>query len=553
LFLTDELVRTWARAGTGTGVFWPTNRLSEWLLKRFIARTPEKWLVMGLVTPANSSLDDVSLSNLSSRLSEHGVLLSGWELLGTTTLKRVRDRLWLLVLPIVLLVLVSLWLAFRRLTEVLLGVAVLLLSGLCLLATMALCGWSWNLLNLMALPLVLGTGVDYGLFMQLALRRHGGDVRLVRRSVGRALLLCGGTAIAGFGSLAWSSNAGMASLGKVCAVGIGANMVISVFLLPAWWRRTCAAPGARASERSPAEEVPNSPPAFYQLGLWRVGLAVVRTLPPWLVNACCLLMAELYFRIQRPRREVVVQNLLPAVSGDRSLAEKTARRLYRNFGLKLADLWRVESGLPVHNRVTRAEEQEMIRTAWARGRGVLFITVHLGNWEHGGLLLADIGIRLTVLTRPEPEDGLTALRSASRARWGIETLIVGRDQFAFVEVIRRLENGAALAISLDRPQERSSVLVELFGQPFRASIAAAELARASGCALIGVTIVRRREGYAVKVLPEFGYDRPGLGSREARRELTRQIMRAFEPEIREHLDQWYHFIPIWPTDPQGGD
>ena len=292
------------------------------------------------------------------------------------------------------------------------------------------------------------------------------------------------------------------------------------------------------------------PSSFYQLGLWRFGLAVVRMLPAWLVKACCAAAAELYFRIQRSRREVVVQNLLPAVSGNRPLAEKTARRLYRNFGLKLADLWQVENGVPVHNWVTRPEEQEVIRTAWARGRGVLFITLHLGNWEHGGLLLADMGIKLTVLTRPEPEDGLTDLRTASRARWGIETLIVGRDQFAFVEVIKRLQDGAALAISIDRPPERNSVLVELFGQPFRASMAAAELARASGCALIGVTIVRGREGYAVRVLPEFVYDRRALGSHEARRELTRQIMRAFEPEIREHLDQWYHFVPIWPDTPQ---
>src|ERR1019366_6709607 len=100
---------------------------------------------------------------------------------------------------------------------------------------MAVAGWSWNLMNLMALPLMLGAGVDYTIFIQLALRRHGGDLGLVRRSVGRALMLCGATAMAGFGSLGWSSNPGMASLGRVCAVGIGANMIISVFLLPAWW------------------------------------------------------------------------------------------------------------------------------------------------------------------------------------------------------------------------------------------------------------------------------------------------------------------------------
>ena len=106
----------------------------------------------------------------------------------------------------VALVLLSLWLAFYRFTEVLLSLSILFISGLCLLAVMSLAGWSWNLLNLMALPLILGTGVDYSIFMRLALRRHDGDLKMAYRSVGRALLLFGGTAVSGFGSLAWSSN-----------------------------------------------------------------------------------------------------------------------------------------------------------------------------------------------------------------------------------------------------------------------------------------------------------------------------------------------------------
>jgi lauroyl/myristoyl acyltransferase len=129
----------------------------------------------------------------------------------------------------------------------------------------------------------------------------------------------------------------------------------------------------------------------------------------------------------------------------------------------------------------------------------------------------------------------------------VDTLIIGDDGFAFVEVIKQLQAGADLAVSLDRPPDRGGVPVEFFGQPFEASLAAAELARASGCALIGVTIVRRPAGYAVKVLPEFAYDRQALGKREARRELTQQILRAFEPEIRENIDQWYQFTPIWPS------
>jgi len=141
------------------------------------------------------------------------------------------------------------------------------------------------------------------------------------------------------------------------------------------------------------------------------------------------------------------------------------------------------------------------------------------------------------------------MRKAARARYGVDTLIIGEDSFAFVEVIKQLQAGADMAVSLDRPPDRGGVPVDFFGKPFDASLAAAELARASGCALVGVTIVRRPDGYAVKVLPEFVYDRKALGSREARRELTQQILRAFEPEIRKDIEQWYQFTPIWPRIP----
>jgi predicted RND superfamily exporter protein len=129
-----------------------------------------------------------------------------------------------------------LWLAFRNLKQVALSLVTLAFSGICLAAAMDLLGWDWNILNLMALPLLLGMGVDFGIHIQLALRRHHGDLLAVRRSVGRALLLAGSTTIAGFGSLAFSTNAGMASLGKVCALGIALTLVVAVYLLPVWWR-----------------------------------------------------------------------------------------------------------------------------------------------------------------------------------------------------------------------------------------------------------------------------------------------------------------------------
>ena len=235
--LANGIFDTWQRATQTRGTFWPTNELDRWIFDKLVARTPTNFYALGFLY-SSSTNSAVALDALQQQLepeNETGVWLSGWQLLGRAVLGKVMGNLWKLVLPMVGLVFLSLWLAFRRPQEILLSLSILILSGLILMAVMRLTGWSWNLLNLMGLPLILGTGVDYSIFMQLALRRYHGDLQVAHRAVGRALLLCGATAAAGFGALTFSSNAGMASLGQVCAVGIGSNMLISVFLLPTWW------------------------------------------------------------------------------------------------------------------------------------------------------------------------------------------------------------------------------------------------------------------------------------------------------------------------------
>ncbi len=246
-----------------------------------------------------------------------------------------------------------------------------------------------------------------------------------------------------------------------------------------------------------------------------------------------------------PARFSVVSDNLRAVVGD-ARANEEAARLFGRFGIKLCDLWRYEAGLPVQDQFRELTGWENLRSAVETGRGVLLITIHLGNWEFGAPLLAARGIRLLVLTQPEPGDGFTEMRRSARERWGIETFVVGEDPFAFVEIIKRLQAGRAVALLMDRPPPGSGVEVELFGQPFMASIAAAELARASGCMLVPAFIPKTGTGYAAHILQPVAYDRATLNSRASRTALTAEILRVFEPAIRKHPDQWFHFVPLWP-------
>ncbi len=546
LALTDRVLDTWQRASASTDTFWPTNPMSQWIFNKLAARTPTNDFALGLINPLTDASTKVSsLAILETELPHHETWLSGWELLGSAIFTRVQANMWKVVAPMAVLVLLSLYLAFRRPPEILLSLAVLGLSGLCLLTVMKFAGWAWNLLNLMGIPLVLGTGVDYSIFMLLALRRFHGDLGMAYNAVGRALLLCGATAVAGFGSLSLSTNAGMASLGQVCAVGIGSNMLLAIFLLPIWWYQV----ERRRLRRVNSAEVraPSAPSSLYRSEFWRVGLLLVRVLPTGVAAGLSRLLVGSYYLLAGHRREVVVQNLLPALGGDRETAQAAAKDLFQNFGRKLVDLWRFEAGLPIDHLFGQTTGWEYFQQAQAEKRGILLLTPHLGNWEFGGPLLTGRGVTLQVLTLAEPGEEFTKLRQQSRARWKIETLVVRNDPLAFVEVIRRLEEGATVALLMDRPPPATAVNVKLFGRQFPASIAAAELARASGCVLLPVYLPRRGEHYEAHILPPISYDRQSLRDRGARQELTQRIMAAFEPTIRQHLDQWYHFVPIWPN------
>ncbi|MSU64142.1 MAG: hypothetical protein EXS31_17410 [Pedosphaera sp.] len=544
---TDNILNVWQAALGATNVFWPTNHASRWVINKVVAPDGDGFIALGLVHPTPSmSATRRFVAEFSPELERNGVILSGWELLGSTVFDLAVRELPRVLLPIGILVVASLWLAFRRWTELALSLVTLVFSGLCLWAAMGVLGWDWNLMNLMALPLLLGMGVDFGIHIQMALRRYNGDLIAVRRSVGKALLLAGATTVAGFASLAFSTNAGMASLGRVCALGIALALMTAVYLLPVWWK-ACIDRQPAESTKPIDESPPAGPSRFYGAWLWRGALCLTRTVPTRVTTALCWGMAKLYWGMAAHRREVVIQNLLPVLHGDRIAATLAARNLFEQFGRKLADLWRFESGRPVDNLFGELSGWEHFTTAQARAKGVLLVTPHLGNWEIGSPLLARRGVSLLVITLAEPGYGLTELRRVSRARWGVETLVIGQDPFAFVEVIKRLEAGATVALLIDRPPEASAVTVELFGRPFQASIAAAELARASGCAVVPVYLPRIDHGYAAHVLPEVAFDRRGLNNREARERFTQEIVRAFEPAIRQHPDQWFHFVPIWPV------
>ncbi len=126
---------------------------------------------------------------------------------------------------------VMLGLVLRRLHDVLLVVAPLLLAGLLTLATSVLVGLPLNFANIIALPLLLGIGVAFDIYFVMRWRAGSGD--LLQSSTARAILFSALTTGTAFGSLALSNHPGTAEMGKLLTLALFYTLLCTFFVLPA--------------------------------------------------------------------------------------------------------------------------------------------------------------------------------------------------------------------------------------------------------------------------------------------------------------------------------
>jgi hypothetical protein len=115
----------------------------------------------------------------------------------------------------------------------------LIVAGLLTIGGITLVGIPFNFANVIALPLILGVGVDYGVYIaQRGRAAAGTDVNLLKTSTARAVLFGALITVANFGNLALSSHPGTRSMGLLLTIGLSMTMLTSLVLLPSLlaWR-----------------------------------------------------------------------------------------------------------------------------------------------------------------------------------------------------------------------------------------------------------------------------------------------------------------------------
>jgi hopanoid biosynthesis associated RND transporter like protein HpnN len=129
------------------------------------------------------------------------------------------------------------WLVLRDVKDTLLVLVPIALASIFTAALTVAVGMPFNYANVIALPLLVGIGVDNGIHVVHRMRTESAE-RLFETSTMRAVLASGLTTVASFGNLAFSSHAGTASMGSLLALGLAASMTSTLIVLPAWLKLT---------------------------------------------------------------------------------------------------------------------------------------------------------------------------------------------------------------------------------------------------------------------------------------------------------------------------
>lgn len=246
--------------------------------------------------------------------------------------------------------------------------------------------------------------------------------------------------------------------------------------------------------------------------------------------------------VVRIRRKDVDRHLALAFP-DRSPSwrSEVARGCYRHLGresvamLRMSDLNRDE--LAARTRITGLDAVER---ALDEGRGIVFVTGHLGNWEIGGAAVAARGVPLAVVALRQGNPLFD--RDLARIRERLGMRVIYKDD-APKAVLRALSAGDGVAIVADQNPIRGGIPVEFFGREANTARGPAVLALRTGAPVfLGVALRVEDEDVDYRVeFREVPVERTGETDIDVQR-LVQAYTTLLEKAIRSHPEQyfWHH-------------
>jgi Kdo2-lipid IVA lauroyltransferase/acyltransferase len=284
---------------------------------------------------------------------------------------------------------------------------------------------------------------------------------------------------------------------------------------------------------------------------WSV-LKLVGLMPRSAARLTGAMVARTLLRLTPRLRKTAEFNLrlaFPEWTDDRRLA--VIRAMTRSLGWMAAEFAR----LPRYTRknieeIVVLDGQENFLEGQRRGRGVLFLTAHMGAWELSSYAHALYGYPLHYMARPLDNRRLDALVNRYRGLSGNAPIYKNESARAMLKILKDAGTIGILADQNTMPQE--GVFVDFFGAPACTTAGIARVALHTGAAVVPGYAVwdDRLRKYRLRFEPPLALIRSGDLEHDIL-ENTQRFAKVTEEIIRRYPEQWVWIHARWKTRPRG--
>ncbi len=288
-----------------------------------------------------------------------------------------------------------------------------------------------------------------------------------------------------------------------------------------------------------------------KIGYWGLKgvVAVLGVIPfsafPYLGN----LFGRIWFSLDRKHKALAVANIRqaygPEMSGKEAVA--LAEAVFKNFArLVFEHAWFNRLPMDAYGKFFRLKGAVHIKTAHSKGKGIIGISAHLGNWEVGLAANWLSGLPFCAVYKKIKNRGVNRYVLEKRGFTGFELI---QTHGAFREVREYLAKGYVAGLLIDQNVLlRKGVFVDFFGRPACTNKSVARLALDTGAPVVPIFVYRESGRFVIECLPEVPVVRTGDRNRDIR-ENTQRFTKTVEDFVRKYPDQWFWLHNRWRTRP----
>lgn len=278
--------------------------------------------------------------------------------------------------------------------------------------------------------------------------------------------------------------------------------------------------------------------------LYRLGQFIAMCVPLGMAYKIAVFFSDIHYVFADKDRRTVRENLKAIFPGESERQIRRIRlRMFRNFAKYLVDFFRFSRLDKAYiSRLVKIENLAYVDEALSRGKGLICLTAHLGNWELAGVVMALSGYPIWAVALPHKHKRIDKFFNFQRESKGMMVIPLGR---AARECLNVLRQNKMLALAGDRDFTGKGVVVEFFGRPSILPVGPAAFSLKTQAPIVPGFMFRKPDDtFTLRFEKPFDFTPSGNSAKDIQ-DITFLYKTVIENYIRKYPDQWYMFRKFW--------